>query len=57
MTIASVLAAIAGAGAVISGVVYLIKRFSKTQEQAGDDIDQDISKEKDAIHKGGRPQW
>lgn len=57
MTIAGVLAAIAGIGAMVSGIVYLVKRFSGTEEQASDDIAKKIKEEKDSIEKGGRPQW
>lgn len=57
MSVGAILAAVAGLGAIVSGVVYLVKRFSGTAEQASEDIDKKISDEKSSISKGGRPQW
>jgi hypothetical protein len=59
MTIAGVLAAIAGLGAIVTGVVYLVKlgffAISKSAEQKKEEIDQDVDDREHQTEEDGRP--
>lgn len=53
----SILAAISAIGAIVTGVVWLVKRLTPTPAQTNSDIDKAVSEEKDQVEHGGRPQW
>lgn len=52
-----ILTAIASIGAIVSGLVWIIRQLKSTQEQANQDIDKKVNEEKEDVLKGGRPKW